>query len=106
MDTYVEQYGNDVVTTYFQKEAFGKNKDKLHQFAMGLRMQISDLLSNDTIYNVLVGRSDIDLDRHMNEGGVLLVNTALGKMGHMSRTFGQFLIMHIQMQFSEGRNGV
>lgn len=96
VDTYVEQYGNDVVTTYFQKEAFGKNKDKLHQFAMGLRMQISDLLSNDTIYNVLVGRSDIDLDRHMNEGGVLLVNTALGKMGHMSRTFGQFLIMHIQ----------
>lgn len=96
VDTYVEQYGNDIVTTYFQKEAFGKNKDKLHQFAMGLRMQISDLLSNDTIYNVLVGRSDIDLDRHMNEGGVLLVNTALGKMGHMSRTFGQFLIMHIQ----------
>lgn len=96
VDDYVTQYGYDIVTTYFQKEAFGKNKDKLHQFAMGLRMQISDLLGNDTICNVLVGKSDIDLDRHMQEGGVLLVNTALGKMGHMSRTFGQFLIMHIQ----------
>jgi len=96
VDEYIRLYGTDIVTTYFQKEAFGKNRDKLHQFAMGLRMQISDLLSNDTIYNVLVGKSDIDLDHHMNEGGVLLVNTALGKMGHMSRTFGQFLIMHIQ----------
>ncbi|KUG05077.1 hypothetical protein ASZ90_017566 [hydrocarbon metagenome] len=96
VDEYIRLFGTDIVTTYFQKEAFGKNRDKLHQFAMGLRMQISDLLANDTVYNVLVGKSDIDLDKHMNEGGVLLVNTALGKMGHMSRTFGQFLIMHIQ----------
>lgn len=96
VDEYITAYGEDIVTTYFKKEAFGRNKDKLHQFAMGLRMQISDLLGNDTIYNVLVGKSDIDLDKHMSEGGVLLVNTALGKMGHMSRTFGQFLIMHIQ----------
>lgn len=96
VDEYVDEYGEDIVTTYFKKEAFGRNKDKLHQFAMGLRMQISDLLSNETIYNVLVNRSDIDLDKHMAEGGVLLINTALGKMGHMSRVFGQFLIMHIQ----------
>ena len=63
---------------------------------MGLRMQISDLLTNENIYNVLVGRSEINLDRHMEEVGVLLFNTALGKMGHMSRIFGQFLIMHTQ----------
>ena len=96
VDQYVDQYGEDVVTTYFKKEAFGRNKDKLHQFAMGLRLQISDLLANDVVYNVLVGRSDINLDRHMNEGGVLLVNTAQGKMGRLSRVFGQFVIMHIQ----------
>lgn len=96
VDRYEELYGEDVITTYFKKEAFGRNKDKLHQFAMGLRMQISDLLTNENIYNVLVGRSEINLDRHMEEGGVLLFNTALGKMGHMSRVFGQFLIMHTQ----------
>jgi hypothetical protein len=96
VDEYVDIFGEDVITTYFIKEAFGRNKDKLHQFAMGLRMQISDMLTNETIYNVLVGKSDIKLDDHMAEGGVLLVNTALGKMGHMSRIFGQFLIMHIQ----------
>lgn len=96
VDRYEEHYGEDVVTIYFKKEAFGRNKDKLHQFAMGLRMQISDMLTNQTIYNVLVGRSDINLDQHMAEGGVLLFNTALGKMGHMSKVFGQFLIMHLQ----------
>lgn len=96
VDRYEELFGEDVITTYFKKEAFGRNKDKLHQFAMGLRMQISDLLTNENIYNVLVGRSEINLDRHMEEGGVLLFNTALGKMGHMSRVFGQFLIMHTQ----------
>lgn len=96
VERYQELYGEDVVTTYFKKEAFGRSQDKLHQFAMGLRMQISDLLSNETIYNVLVGRSEINLDRHLQEGGVLLINTALGKMGHMSGIFGQFLIMHTQ----------
>ena len=96
VDQYEERYGEDVITEYFKKEAFGRNKDKLHQFAMGLRLQISDLLTNEIIYNILVARSDINLDKQMREGGVLLFNTALGKMGHMSRVFGQFLIMHIQ----------
>lgn len=96
VEDYEELYGEDVLTEYFKKEAFGRNRDKLHQFAMGLRLQISDLLTNSTIQNVLVGRSDISLDRVMAEGGVLLFNTSLGKMGYMSRIFGQFLIMHIQ----------
>lgn len=96
VDDYEEQYGEDVITEYFKKEAFGRNRDKLHQFAMGLRLQISDLLTNQTIRNVLVGRSDISLDHVMSEGGVLLFNTSLGKMGYMSKVFGQFLIMHIQ----------
>jgi len=96
VDDYEEQYGADVITEYFKKEAFGRNKDKLHQFAMGLRLQISDLLTNKTIQNVLVGKSDISLDQVMAEGGVLLFNTSLGKMGYMSKVFGQFLIMHIQ----------
>jgi hypothetical protein len=96
VDDYEEQFGEDVITEYFKKEAFGRNKDKLHQFAMGLRLQISDLLTNQTIQNVLVGRSDISLDHVMPDGGVLLFNTSLGKMGHMSKIFGQFLIMHIQ----------
>ncbi|WP_157049096.1 type IV secretory system conjugative DNA transfer family protein [Syntrophomonas palmitatica] len=96
VEDYEEQYGEDVITEYFKKEAFGRNRDKLHQFAMGLRLQISDLLTNETIRNVLVGKSDISLDHVMSEGGVLLFNTSLGKMGYMSRIFGQFLIMHIQ----------
>lgn len=96
VEDYEEQYGEDVITEYFKKEAFGRNRDKLHQFAMGLRLQISDLLTNQTIRNVLVGRSDISLDHVMSEGGVLLFNTSLGKMGYMSKIFGQFLIMHIQ----------
>lgn len=96
VDEYRIKFGSDVITEYFQKEAFGINKDKIHQFAMGLRMQISDLLTNDAIANILVGKSDINLDQHMADGGVLLFNTGLGKMGRMSMVFGQFIIMHIQ----------
>lgn len=96
VEGYKSIYGEDILTTYFEKEAFGRNKEKLHQFAMGLRLQISDLLTNDAIRQVLVAESDVNLDFHMENGGVLLVNTALGSMGHMSRVFGQFIIMHIQ----------
>ena len=44
VEGYKSIYGEDILTTYFEKEAFGRNKEKLHQFAMGLRLQISDLL--------------------------------------------------------------
>jgi len=96
VDLYEERYGEDPLTYYFKKEAFGRQKDKIHQFAMGLRFQVGDLLGNPDVYNVLVGKSDIDLDKHLAEGGILLVNTAMGKLGRMSNVFGQFIIMHVQ----------
>lgn len=96
VDQYEENFGEDPLTFYFKKEAFGRQKDKIHQFAMGLRFQVGDLLGNPDVYNVLVGKSDIDLDKHLAEGSILLVNTAMGKMGRMSNVFGQFLIMHVQ----------
>lgn len=93
---YKHRFGTDILTEYFEKEAFGKHADKVHQFAMGLRFQISDLLTNDMVHRVIVGKSEINLDEIMAEGGILLCNTALGKMGRLSRVFGQFLLMHVQ----------
>lgn len=44
----------------------------------------------------MTGKSDLNIDRHFAEGGVLAVNTALGKLRKAGDAFGQFVIMHLQ----------
>lgn len=44
----------------------------------------------------MIGKSDIDLDRHLAEGGVLIINTAMGELGKLGDAFGQFIMMHFQ----------
>src|SRR5699024_9507649 len=39
---------------------------------------------------------DVDIQKHFAEGGVLIVNTELGKLGTSGDAFGQFMIMHLQ----------
>lgn len=45
VDDYINLYGEDIVTTYFKKEAFGRNKDKLHHVAMGICLQIEKYIN-------------------------------------------------------------
>jgi len=51
---------------------------------------------NKYLRNILLGKSTINLDKHLNEGGILIVNTAMGELGNLGDTFGKFVIMHIQ----------
>jgi len=95
LDEYKRRYGTDTIVEYFEHEAFGKQQDKLRQFAMGLRLQVSDLLTNPNINYVLSGKSDVNIDTHLEQGGILLVNTA-GGIGRLSDVFGMFMIMHLQ----------
>lgn len=87
--------GDDLVQ-YFQKEILGSLKGEYQKFAMGLRMQLEDLMGNDMLRNIMTGNSDIDFDEHLAEGGVLIVNTAMGPLGKLGDAFGTFLIMHLQ----------
>lgn len=86
----------DDLSAFFRSEVFGTLKDKFYQFAMGLRQQIEDIGQNKFLKRVLVGETDVDLDRHLEEGGILIVNTCMGTLGRLGDIFGQFIVMHLQ----------
>lgn len=84
------------LVSYFEKEAFGQLKDKLHQFAMGLRLQLEDLTDNRFLQNVMSGKSSIDIHHHLEHGGsVLCINTEMGKLKKLGDKFGQFMVQFV-----------
>jgi len=89
--------GESALTQYFKTEVMGELRDKVQQFTLGLRLQLEDITGNRMMRRVLIGKSDVDLDRHLSEGGmVLIVNTAMGELGKLGDAFGQFIMMHFQ----------
>lgn len=99
--TYVaqleQQEGQEsALVGYFRAEVLGKLQEKMQQFALGLRLQVEDLVGNDMLRRIFDGPSGIDLDRHLEGGQVLVVNTALGALGKLGDVFGQFVVMHLQ----------
>ncbi len=96
VDEYEKKFGTDDLVAYYRSEIFGTLQDKFYQFAMGLRQQLEDLGQNKYLKNILLGKSSINLDKHLADGGILIVNTAMGELGNLGDTFGKFVIMHIQ----------
>ncbi|MGB9866540.1 MAG: type IV secretory system conjugative DNA transfer family protein [Bacillota bacterium] len=82
------------VADYFRVEVLENEKSR--QFLMGLRLTLEDLTGNSMLRRVLCAKSDVDLDRHLEQGGVLVVNTAMGPLGRLGDAFGQFFILHFQ----------
>ncbi|WP_223881814.1 TraM recognition domain-containing protein, partial [Niallia endozanthoxylica] len=70
--------------------------DKYQQFVIGLRAQLENITGNQRLRHIITGKSDINIDKHFEEGGVLIVNTSLGKLKKAGDAFGQFIIMHLQ----------
>ncbi|SMB96690.1 AAA-like domain-containing protein [Thermanaeromonas toyohensis ToBE] len=91
-----KERGPSSLTQYFRQEVLGKNKEEMFRHALGLRLQLEDITGNALLNRVLVGKSDVNLDRHLEGGGVLVVNTAMGRLGKLGDVFGQFIIMHFQ----------
>ncbi|GBF34585.1 hypothetical protein DCCM_3704 [Desulfocucumis palustris] len=88
--------GEADLVQYFEFELLGSMKDKYHQFAAGLRQQLEDIGGNRLLKRVLSGNSDINLDTHLRNGGVLIVNTAMGElMKKLSEVWGQYILMHL-----------
>jgi len=88
--------GESALTQYFKAEVMGDMKDKIQQFTLGLRLQLEDITGNQMMRRVMIGKSDVDLDKHLAEGGVLIINTAMGELGKLGDAFGQFIMMHFQ----------
>ncbi|WP_227764372.1 type IV secretory system conjugative DNA transfer family protein [Zhaonella formicivorans] len=82
--------------SFFEHEMRGRMGEKWRDLALGLRAQIENIVANQSLKRIITGDSGIDLDRHMAEGGVLAINTALGKLRRSGDAFGQFMAMHLQ----------
>ena len=81
---------------FFEAELLGSMREKYQQFVIGLRAQLENIVSNEALRTIMTGRSDVNIDEHLETGGVLAVNTALGKLRKAGDAFGQFMIMHLQ----------
>ncbi|MNB91622.1 AAA-like domain protein [compost metagenome] len=88
--------GESDLVQFFQSELLGAQKEKYQQFVIGLRAQLENLTSNRHLEPILTGQSDFDMDKHYANGGVLAVNTAMGKLRRAGDAFGQFVVMHLQ----------
>jgi hypothetical protein len=87
--------GRSPLVDYFNSEVLGM-EEKAKQFQLGLRLQLDNIINNRLLHNVLCGKSDLNLDEHLEKGGVLIANTAMGTLGALGDAFGQFVIMHLQ----------
>ncbi|MFC3041603.1 type IV secretory system conjugative DNA transfer family protein [Virgibacillus xinjiangensis] len=79
-----------------ENELLGSMAEKYKQFVIGLRAQLENITSNELLKNIMCGKSDLEVDEHFANDGVLIVNTALGTLKKAGDAFGQFLIMHLQ----------
>ena len=86
----------DELVQFFHSELLGAQKEKYQQFVIGLRAQLENLVSNTHLSRVISGKSSINIDRHFAEGGILAVNTAMGRLRKAGDAFGQFVVMHLQ----------
>lgn len=91
-----QKQGNTDLVHFFESELLGSMADKYRQFVIGLRAQLENIVSNDNLRRIMIGKSSFDIDEHFEKGGVLTVNTALGMLRSSGDAFGQFVIMHMQ----------
>ncbi|MGB9887090.1 MAG: type IV secretory system conjugative DNA transfer family protein [Moorellales bacterium] len=97
VELYEQIHGEaTALSQFFRQELLGGAGQKMYEHTLGLRLQLEDITGNELLRRVLMGRSDISLDRHLAEGGVLVVNTAMGRLGKLGDLFGQFVMMHFQ----------
>ena len=91
-----QEQGQTDLIDFFEHELLGSMADKYQQFVIGLRAQLENITGNHKLRHIITGKSDINIDKHFEEGGVLIVNTSLGKLKKAGDAFGQFIIMHLQ----------
>lgn len=70
--------------------------DAKAEYVQGLRNILNDIGASKLLRRVLFGKSDFNMDRHLEYGGVLLCNTAKGELGELSNVLGKFLLLSLQ----------
>lgn len=70
--------------------------DAKTEYVQGLRNILNDIGASPLIRRVLFGKSDFSFDRHLESGGVLLVNSAKGELGGLSNVLGKLVLLSLQ----------
>lgn len=89
---------NTDTAQWFLNDYFNE-KSKTYDNCSGVRSQISKIISNKFLRRVLNppnGKNDIDFDKHLEEGGVIVMTTAQGTLRDLGRFLGYFIILQLQ----------
>lgn len=85
---------------YFTGAKGSKTATKTYEHCSGVRSQVSKLTSNQYLRRVLnppPGHgSDVDFDKALENGTVITIATAQGKLRELGRFLGYFLILQLQ----------
>lgn len=81
-----------VVDEWFNKVPFSQSIENTN----GLRNIFSKLSDNPFVERVLFGNKELDWDKHLQEGGILLVNTSKEELGEFSDALGAVALMCLQ----------
>lgn len=74
-------------------------ENKKENYISGAKKYLNDLVNEDSLRALFTsGEGDrvFDADKVLSEGGIVLVNTALGELDELSMMFGQFFIRQFQ----------
>ncbi|MCM3130140.1 MULTISPECIES: TraM recognition domain-containing protein [unclassified Paenibacillus] len=100
--TYREKDGSVHPVVYqsgHKYEGYQVVENKKDKFVTGAKKYLNDIVMNTMLSQLMVaneGEQALDIDKFLEEGGVLLVNTALGELEELSLSFGQFFIRQFQ----------
>jgi type IV secretory pathway TraG/TraD family ATPase VirD4 len=88
---------NEDIANYLLSDYFNE-KSKSFENTSGVRSQVAKIVSNKFLRKVLnpQGKSDIDFDHHLEEGTVICISTAQGKLRDLGRFLGYFIILNFQ----------
>ena len=73
---HIYSKGQNFITHFFRKEYLNTNRkgnSALHDFAVGLRLQLEYLLSSERLSDLVSGSSTVELDHLLEKGGLLLI---------------------------------
>lgn len=91
-----DRNGSPIIISGGKYHGQPKYYDSESESVKGLRNILDDFSTSPLIRRVLFGYSDFDFDKHLEMGGVLLVNTAKGELGTLSNVFGKLILLSIQ----------
>ena len=54
---------------FFESELLGSMREKYQQFVIGLRAQLENIVSNEALRTIMTGKSDVNIDEHLEKIG-------------------------------------